>query len=79
MRIIAGVNYYSPREVAKMGLITNSRGKNDYGYVLRLVKSGKLNHKIVNEDSSIVYYMISEQDIHDYLAQFKQENQHGSN
>ena len=54
-----------------MGLITNSRGKNDYGYVLRLVKSGKLNHKIVNEDSSIVYYMISEQDIHDYLAQFK--------
>lgn len=71
MRTIAGVSYYSPREVAKMGLITNSRGKNDYGYVLRLVKSGKLNHKVVNEDSSIVYYMISEQDIHDYLAQFK--------
>jgi len=33
---------YSPKEIALYGIITNTRNKGDYRYILRLIKYGKL-------------------------------------
>lgn len=34
--------WLKPSEIAERGLILNTKGKKDYGYVVRLIKSGKL-------------------------------------
>lgn len=72
MRIVDGENYYSPREIAEKGLITNSKGKPDYGYVLRLIKRGDLaDAKVFNPNSQIPYYLVSEKEIERYNNRFK--------
>lgn len=71
MRIVAGTKYYSPREIADTGMITNSKGKNDYGFVLRLIKRGKLDAAIFNEESQIPYYLVDEKEIIKYNARFE--------
>lgn len=49
MRTLYGKNYYSPREIAKAGLITNSTGgdneNSNYDYILWLIKDGQLKAK----------------------------------
>lgn len=41
--------YYKPREIARLGLITNSTGghnvESNYNFILKLIKSGKLKAK----------------------------------
>lgn len=39
---MADKQLYKPSEIAELGLITNSKGKPDYRYVLRLVTNGNL-------------------------------------
>lgn len=49
MRTLYGKTYYSPREIARDGLITNSTGGNNensnYDYILWLIKDGQLKAK----------------------------------
>jgi hypothetical protein len=72
MRIVSGKEYYSPKEIAQMGLITNSKGKPDYGFVLRLVKRGELEAVVFNELSNIPYYLISKEAVEKYSKRFNQ-------
>lgn len=70
MVTINGTTYYKPREIAEQSLIVNSKGKADYGYVLRLVKTGKLKAKIFNEDSQIPYYLVPASEVQKYNNKF---------
>lgn len=71
MRTVQGTNYYSPREIADSGKITNSKGKPDYGFVLRLIKRGTLKAAIFNEESQTPYYLVEEREIAKYNSKFE--------
>lgn len=70
MITINNVNYYTPREIAENKLIVNRKGKGDYGHVLRLIKSGRLEAKVFNSESKIPYYMVAEEEINRFLSSF---------
>lgn len=71
---VRGDRYYQPREVADLGLITNSKGKKDYRFILRLIEKGLLSHSILNPESQTPYYLISERSINYYLVKLTGEN-----
>ena len=70
MLVINGMVHYTPKEIAEQGLIVNSRGKRDYSFVLRLVRAGKLEYRVFNEESKIPYYLIPETEIERYNNRF---------
>ena len=55
----SGEKYFSPREITDMKLITNTKGKGDYNYVLSLIRDGKLSAKVLNEGKQVTYYVVS--------------------
>lgn len=61
-----GKRYFSPREISDQALITNSKGKGDYNYVLNLIKEGRIPAVIVNEGKQVPYYMVAEDAIKDF-------------
>ena len=67
---MSGENYYKPREIVNQGLIVNSKGKQDYGFVLRLIKNGDLKSVVFNEASQIKYNLVSESEIAKYNNRF---------
>lgn len=70
MRVVDGEKFYSPREIADLGLITNSKGKPDYNFVLRLIKRGELKYTILNPESQIEYKFVPESSINQYNSRF---------
>jgi hypothetical protein len=56
---------YKPRQIAELGLITNSKGVSDYWFVLKLIKSGRLKaHNYGNAGRS--YFLVSPNSIKAY-------------
>lgn len=67
MRIMWGVKYYRPREIAELGLIT--RGKStwsSYQYVLELLRYDQLR----SLKSKSGYYLVSEKEIERFARRF---------
>lgn len=69
--IIGGVQYWTPREIAEQGMITNYKGKQDYHFVLRLVRSGRLKYAVLNPASSVEYKLIPQSEIDKYVAEMR--------
>lgn len=67
--------WYKPREIAELGLITNSKGKGDYWRVLKLIKQGKLTYTnystAAEERGTQEYKMVLGQSIVEYLAKYE--------
>ncbi len=58
---------YSPREIARLGLIKNNRGNpHDYNFVLRLIHKELLKAQNMNPDGAS-YFRVKGQDILDFL------------
>ncbi len=71
MREIYNTTWYTPKEIARLGLITNRAGakgtlNGNYAFILRLIKSGRLKartnspgvrkHYLVPEDAIALYH-----------------------
>lgn len=63
---INGKTYLKPSEIAQQGLIVNTKGKSDYKFVLRLIKSGKLPSRQFNDSEKLPYYIVAEDDVRAY-------------
>lgn len=64
-------NWYTPMDIAKQRLITNSKGENstiqgDYFFVLRLIKRGVLPAKNYSTGSVRQNWLVDEYDIDKY-------------
>lgn len=73
MKTIKDQKWYRPMEIAKLGLITNSRGSEGtiaghYDFVLQLIKSGKLKAKNYSHATK-PYYLVSEAEIRRYHSE----------
>jgi len=66
MRTIYGKKWYKPSEIAKLGLILNSKGKGDYNFVLNLIKSGRLRAKDYSNGKKVSYWLVPEDEIDRY-------------
>jgi hypothetical protein len=71
MRVRYGQNWYTPMEVARKGLILNSRGSKGstigtYHYVLGLIRSGQLGAKNYSLGKKRANYQIPESEIARY-------------
>lgn len=71
MKTIETKNWYTPMEIAKLGLIKNSRGdagtvSGNYNYVLGLIKSDRLKAKNYSTGKKLAYYLVSEDEIKKY-------------
>lgn len=70
MTTINGETFYTPKEIADKKLIVNGKGNSDYGFILRLIKAGKLDGKVFNNGTKISYYIVSEKEVERYNSQF---------
>lgn len=71
MVTIDGVNFYKPKEIAENKLIVNYNGNSSYTYVLRLIREGKLEAKVWNNEGSLTpYYIVSETEIERFNSRF---------
>jgi len=73
MRIIRGIKYYRPKEVAQLGLIKNTvdseKMLSNYDYVLRLIRNGKLKAKdYCTTDKH--YWLVSEKEVERYNDEY---------
>jgi len=72
--ILGGERYLKPREIADLGLITNSMGhKNPYSnyqYILKLIKRGDLKAKNYSTGKIRKYWLVSEREIDRYNKRF---------
>lgn len=71
MEVVDSKHWFKPMEVAKMGLIKNSRGAEssvmgNYNFILELIKSGRLKAKNYSPGSQRPYYLVSETEIEKY-------------
>lgn len=70
MSKIQPAKFYKPRDIAKLGLITNSKGKGDYLFTIRLIKEGKL--KAVDyARGNRPFWLVSEKAIENYHKQLQ--------
>lgn len=68
MRTIYNKKWYTPMEIAKLGLIQNSRGdkgtiSGHYDYVLELIKAGKIRAKNYSRGSQRKNWLVPEDEI----------------
>lgn len=71
MKTIETKKWYTPMEIAKLGLIKNSKGDSGtipghYNYILELIKTGKLQAKNYSSTDKFKSYLISEDEIRKY-------------
>lgn len=62
--------WYRPREIAALGVITNSRGNPSYDRVLELIKSGELKAKdysLKSKQGSNPYFLVLGEDLVTYI------------
>ena len=52
---IGSKEWYKPSEIYQRGLIVNTKGKPDYGYVLRLIKNNKLQARDMSMGKTAYY------------------------
>jgi len=68
--VLGGERYLKPREIADMGLITNSMGNknpySNYQYILKLIRTGKLKAKNYSTGKIRKYWLVSEREIYRY-------------
>lgn len=61
--------WYKPRDIARLGLIKNSKGEDNesrnYFFILSLIKSGKLKAKNYGSGSR-AYFLVAESEIQQY-------------
>lgn len=65
--------WYTPMEIAKLGLIQNSKGdrgtvSGSYNFVLGMIKSGRLKAKNYSTGSQRANWLVSEKEIKRYHA-----------
>lgn len=65
--------WYKPMEIAKLGLINNSRGdkatvSGNYNFILELIKSGKLRAKNYSVGTQRQNWIVREDEIERYNA-----------
>lgn len=70
---IGGKRFFKPSEVAKYGLIVNSKGESEYRFVLRLIHEGTLEARVWNSETQVPYYMVPEEEIVQYNRQFNED------
>jgi len=58
--------WFKPSELAKYNLITNSKGKGDYRYVLKLIKNGKLKARDWSSTGNKPYWLVHWTEITNY-------------
>ena len=63
--------WLKPSEIAKNGLITNSKGKGDYRYVLRLIKANKLKARNWALSGDKPYFMVHVDEIERYRKEWR--------
>lgn len=64
--------WLKPSEIAERNLIVNSKGKGDYRYILRLIKSGKLPARNWAEQGEKPYWLVSYFEIMKYNEMLRQ-------
>ena len=64
--------WLKPSEIAERNLILNSKGKGDYRYILRLIKSGKLPARNWAEQGEKPYWLVSYFEIMKYNEMLRQ-------
>lgn len=69
MRKLYAKSWYTPREIARLGLIKSPKSPEDenssYVFVLGLIQSGKVKHKNYGKGER-PYYLVSEDEIAKY-------------
>lgn len=70
MIVLNDIKYFTPKEIADTQMIVNRKGNGDYGFVLRLIKQGKLQSQTYNLESKIPYYLVPESEIEKYNNRF---------
>lgn len=67
MKVLYNRKYYKPREIARLGLITNSKGSDkedsNYAFVLNLIKTGRLKAKDYSSKPDTHYWLVPEDEI----------------
>lgn len=69
--IVGGVQYWTPREIAEKGMITNYKGKADYHFVLRLIKAGRLQYVVLNPESKVEYKLVPQSEVDVYIESMR--------
>lgn len=72
MKTLYGQHWYKPMEIAKLGLIQNSKGgagttAGHYNFICELIKSGQLKAKNYSRATK-PYYLVPESEIDRYHA-----------
>jgi len=62
---------YSPREIADLGLIKNTRGTKDYNFVLEIISRGVLNATDFTFGKKIPHYKVLGKDILEYKRKYE--------
>lgn len=68
MREIYAKKWYTPLEIAKLGLIKNSRGEastvaSNYNYILQLIKTGRIRAKNYSSSQKRAFWLVPEDEI----------------
>lgn len=70
MKTLYGKTWYTPREIARLGLIKNSTGGNNVNsnhyYVLKLIHSGRLRAKNYSIGAKRKFWIVPEDEIARY-------------
>ncbi len=71
MRTLYNQKWYTPMDIAKLGLIQSSKGdrstiNGNYNYVLELIKSGQLRAKNYSKGSQRKNWLVPEEEIAKY-------------
>lgn len=70
MKVINGKKWYKPREIAKLGLITNSTGNDNedgnYNFILELIRNDRLKAVNYSVGNKLAYYIVCETEIQEY-------------
>ncbi len=71
MKVAYGKKWYTPMDIAKQGLIQNSKGdkstvSGNYNYVMQLIKSGRLRAKNYSTGKKLPNYLVPADEIERY-------------
>ena len=64
-------NYLRPSEIADKKLITNSLGKGDYRYIIRLINAGKLEAKNRALSGDKPYFVVHRNEVERYREEWE--------
>lgn len=75
MKTLYNKIWYTPSDIARLGLIQTRKGdegtyRGNYNYVLELIKAGELKAKNYSVGSKRAYYLVSEDQIKNYIDKF---------